>query len=132
LFIALQTGWSAGDAVRHVTWRNLAASADGAVKAGGKPTEEQAEAKSELDAERKRRKPSPEDLEKDARQWRGNPWEVIVARAKAVADWHRVPYYDPVNLDIWSMMFIGMGLYKLGVVLSAAARCRTLSSPAPD
>jgi uncharacterized protein len=113
LFIAFQTGWSAVEAFRQVERRNLAA------KAGQQPTEEQAAAKRELDAQRKRRKPSSEDLEKDAKQWRGNPFEVIGARAKALAEWHALPFYDPVNLDIWSMMFIGMGLYKLGVFSAA-------------
>ena len=115
LVITFQTGWSAVEAIRQVERRNFAAAADAAAKAGKKPTEEQAQAKRELDAQRKRRKPSSEDLEKDAKQWRGNPLEVIGARAKFVADWHHMPFYDPVNLDIWSMMFIGMGLYKLGV-----------------
>jgi uncharacterized protein len=121
LFIVFQTGWSAVDAFGQVEWRSLAAAADAAAKAGRKTTEQQAEAKRSQDAQRKRRKPSPEDLEKDAGEWRGNPLEVIGVRAKALADWHHVPYYDPANLDIWSMMFIGMGLYKLGVFSAAGS-----------
>jgi uncharacterized protein len=119
LFIAAQTGWSALEAFRQVERRNLATAAEAAAKAGQQPAEEQAAAKRELDAQRKRRKPSSEDLEKDAKHWRGNPLEVIRARAKALAEWHSLPFYDPVNLDIWSMMFIGMGLYKLGVFSAA-------------
>jgi len=44
---------------------------------------------------------------------------VIGARAKNLAAWHGLPYYDPANSDMWSMMFIGMGLFKLGVFRAA-------------
>jgi uncharacterized protein len=115
LFIAFKTGWSTVEAFRQVERRNLAAAAGAAEKAGNKPTEEQAEAKKALEAQRKQRKPSAEELEKDARKWRGNPLEVIGSRAAELRVWHGLPYYDPVNCDIWSMMFIGMGLFKLGV-----------------
>jgi len=119
LFIAFQAGWSAVDAFRLIERRNLAAAGDAAQKAGKKPLEEQVEAQKELEAQRKQRKPSFEELEKDAKKWRGNPLEVIGARAKALAIWHGLPYYDPVNCDVWSMMFIGMGLFKLGVFSAA-------------
>ena len=119
LFIAFKTGWSAVEAFQQVERRDLAAAADAAEKAGKKPTEEQAEAKKELEARRKVRKPSSEVLEKDAKKWRGNPLEVISARAKAAAVFHGLPYYDPVNCDVWSMMFIGMALFKLGVFSAA-------------
>ena len=119
LFIAFKAGWSAVDAFQQLERRNLAAAAAAAEKVGKKPAEEQAEARKELEAQRKQRKPSSEELEKDAKKWRGNPLEVIGARAKALAVWHGLPYYDPVNCDVWSMMFIGMGLFKLGVFSAA-------------
>jgi uncharacterized protein len=119
LFIAFKAGWCAVDAFRLIERRNLAAAGDAAQKAGKKPVEEQVEAQKELEAQRKQRKPSFEELEKDAKKWRGNPLEVIGARAKALAVWHGLPYYDPVNCDVWSMMFIGMGLFKLGVFSAA-------------
>jgi uncharacterized protein len=119
LFIAFQAGWSAVDAFRLIERRNLAAAGDAAQKAGKKPLEEQVEAQKELEAQRKQRKPSFEELEKDAKKWRGNPLEVIGARAKALAIWHGLPYYDPAYCDVWSMMFIGMGLFKLGVFSAA-------------
>jgi uncharacterized protein len=72
LFLALKAGWSAVDAFRQVERRSLAAAADAAAKLGRKPTDEQAEAKKALDAQRKLRKPTSEELEKDARQWRGS------------------------------------------------------------
>ncbi|SPE28518.1 conserved membrane hypothetical protein [Candidatus Sulfopaludibacter sp. SbA3] len=119
LFIAFKAGWSAVDAFHQLERRDLAAAAAAAGKVGKKPAEVQAEAAKELEAQRKQRKPSSAELEKDARTWRGNPWEVIGARAKALAVWHGLPYYDPANCDIWSMMFIGMGLFKLGVFSAA-------------
>jgi uncharacterized protein len=119
LFIAFKAGWSAVEAFQQIERRNLAAAADAAEKAGQKPSEEQAAARKQLEAQRKLRKPSSEELEKDAKQWRGNPWEVISARAKFLAFWHGLAYYDPLNSDIWSMMFIGMGLFKLGVFSAA-------------
>jgi len=119
LFIAFKAGWSAVEAFRQIERQNLAAAADAAEKAGQKPSEEQAAARKQLEAQRKLRKPSSEELEKDAKQWRGNPWEVISARAKFLAFWHGLAYYDPLNADIWSMMFIGMGLFKLGVFSAA-------------
>jgi uncharacterized protein len=119
LFIAFKAGWSAVDAFHQLARRNLAAAATAADEAGKKPSEAQAEARKELEAQRKLRKPSSDELEKDAKKWRGNPLEVIGARAKALAVWHGLPYYDPVNCDVWSMMFIGMGLFKLGVFSAA-------------
>jgi uncharacterized protein len=119
LFIAFKTGWSGVEAFRQVERRNLAAAADAAEKAGKKPSEAQIEAKKQLEAQRKQRKPSAEELEKDAKKWRGNPLRVIAARAEDLAVWHGLPYYDPVDCDIWSMMFIGMGLFKLGVFSAA-------------
>ena len=119
LFIVFKAGWSAVDAFQQLERRNLATAADAAGKAGKKPSQAQAEARRALEAQRKQRKPSAEELEKDALTWRGSPLEVIGARAKALAVWHALPYYDPANCDIWSMMFIGMGLFKLGVFSAA-------------
>jgi uncharacterized protein len=119
LFILFKAGWSAVDAFEQLERRNLATAADAAEKAGQQPSAAQAETRRAIEAQRKQRKPSPEDLEKDAQTWRGSPLTVIGARAKALAVWHALPYYDPVYCDIWSMMFIGMGLFKLGVFSAA-------------
>jgi len=115
LFIAFKAGWLTVDAFRQVERRDLAAAALVAEKTGRKPTEEQAEAKREIEAQLSQRKPSPGDLDKEAKKWQGNPWEVISTRAKAAAAWQGLPYYHPANCDILSMMFIGMAFFKLGV-----------------
>jgi uncharacterized protein len=87
-----------------------------AQSAGQKLTLEQQDEFREYEQWRKFMKPTPEELEKDAREWRGSPLSVLAARAKLVAFFHGMPYYSPMNWDIWSMMFIGMGLLKLGVL----------------
>jgi uncharacterized protein len=119
LFIAFKAGWFAVEAFHQVSLRELAAAGDAAAKAGRKPSEEEVEAKKELEAQRTRRNPSSEELQKEARMWQGNAVEVVRTRVKAAAAWHALPYYDPANCDIWSMMFIGMGLFKLGVFSAA-------------
>ncbi|MFN0166395.1 MAG: DUF418 domain-containing protein [Bryobacteraceae bacterium] len=83
---------------------------------GQKLSDDQAEAKKEYEQWRKFNQPTAEELEKDAKAWRGDPLTVIKTRAKVVAFFHFKPYYHPFNWDIWSMMFIGMGLMKLGVL----------------
>jgi uncharacterized protein len=115
LFIAFKAGWSTVDAFHQLARRDAAFAGAAAEKAGKQPTEAQMEARKGVEAQRKQRKPSPEELEEDAKKWRANPWEVIGARASNLAVWHGLPYYDPANSDMWSMMFIGMGLFKLGV-----------------
>ena len=83
---------------------------------GKKLTPEQQEAKTSYENWMKRVQPSAEEIEKDAKRWRGNPWEVIKARAALVNRFNAISYYAPDNWDIWSMMFIGMGLMKLGIL----------------
>jgi uncharacterized protein len=83
---------------------------------GKKLTEEQRAAKSEYDRWQRFYRPTTEQLQKDAKNWRGDPISVIKARAEIVSFFHNMPYYGPFNLDIWCMMFIGMGLFKLGAL----------------
>jgi uncharacterized protein len=92
--------------------------AEQVAKQGKKLTDEQEEAKGEYEKWRKQARPTAEALRKDATDWRSrNPLRVIGARAKVVLPFfHSEPYYSPENLDIWCMMFIGMGLLKLGIL----------------
>jgi len=96
--------------------------AEAASKAGKKLTEKQQAAKEEYEQSRKFSHPDAEALKKDAEQWRGNPLQVIQARSKIVSHYHAAPYYSPWNWDVWSMMFIGMGLFKLGVLSGAKSQ----------
>ena len=88
-----------------------------AIEASGKKlTPEQAEAKADYEKWRKFMHPTAEELAKDRAEWTGSPISVIKARGKAALFWHSLPFYHPMHWDIWSMMFIGMGLMKLGVL----------------
>ncbi len=80
---------------------------------------EETGARDEWKAFRENRKPSPEALEKDAADWRGNPWEVLLARGKVVVLWTSIPWYHPWNMDVLSMMLFGMAMMKLGVLSGA-------------
>jgi uncharacterized protein len=93
-----------------------AKAADEAIKQGKKPTDEQKDAKKEWDETREHQKPSAEALKKDAEKWRGNLIQVVKTRAKVVSGLHATPFYGTIAWDIWSMMFIGMALLKLGVL----------------
>jgi len=91
---------------------------------GQKLTPEQQEQKDDYERGEKKRLPDAAELAKDAAKWRGNPLEVIKIRAHWVSEFHASIYYLANNWDIWSMMFIGMGLTKLGV-LSGRSSVRT-------
>jgi uncharacterized protein len=95
-----------------------------AEKAGKQLTPEQQDAKIDYERWRKFARPSAEELKKDVAEWHGSPLSVIKARAKLLGFFHGMPYYHPMNWDIWSMMFLGMGLFKLGV-LSAELSSKT-------
>jgi uncharacterized protein len=88
-----------------------------ASQSGQRLTEKQEDAKREYDQWRKSNRPTVEELKKNDDQWRGNIASVLAVRAKVVAPEHNAAYYSPLsgNWDIWCMMFIGMGLFKLGV-----------------
>jgi uncharacterized protein len=83
----------------------------------GKPlTDEQQADKFAFEKWQKELHPSAEKLAKWNAEWRGNPWRVIKARARDVWPWHSHAYYYWWNLDIWSMMFMGMALFKMRVL----------------
>ena len=83
---------------------------------GRKLTDKETDAKADYERWRKVNRPTAEELNKDAAEWRGNPLQVIGARAKVVSFFHGKPYYHPFNWDIWSMMLIGMALLKMKVL----------------
>lgn len=95
------------------------AEAERAASAGAKLTAEQEEAKRSREEILKQDRPSPEEVEKTNRLWRGSVAEVLKVRSKIVWKWHNLAYYHPLYLDLFSMMFLGMGLYKLGVFSAA-------------
>lgn len=82
---------------------------------GEKLSEQQVEAKEKWQGIRKRYKPTPAEVEAKNKRWQGSFWEVLKVRAERVILIHSEPYYGGDYLDIFSMMFLGMGLFKLGV-----------------
>lgn len=107
-------GW--GFATRDMLTQGRVAIA--ASERGEKLTEKQEEAKRSYEEWRRGNRPNAEELKKDADKWRGNFGSVVAARAKSVFGFHSQPYYSPTsgNWDIFSMMFIGMALFKMGVL----------------
>ena len=99
---------------REMITKGLAAQA--AAMSGKTLTAEQSDAKTEYERWLPMNRPSAEDLKKDAAEWRGSPLSVIKARAKVVWFFHSFPLYFPMYWDMLSMMFLGMGLMKLGVL----------------
>ncbi len=87
-----------------------------AEKAGSPLSDEQKSAKEEWEKLRKENQPSKEELEKDAKAWRGDFFSSLKARAAVVGTFHSMPFYHPWNLDIWSMMIAGMAFLKLGIL----------------
>src|SRR5262249_2569323 len=53
--------------------------------------------------------------EKTNKKWRGSVIDVLKVRAESVWRWHSLAYYHYWNLDIFSMMMLGMALFKLGI-----------------
>ena len=93
-----------------------ARAAQAAAASGQKLTEEQQNQKTEFERDERRRLPDAAGHEKEAAKWRGSVLDVIKVRASIVREFHSGRYYSYHNWDIWSMMLIGMGLMKLGVL----------------
>jgi uncharacterized protein len=79
-------------------------------------TDEEKKAKEGWEEFVKDRNPSAEDLQKDAEKWRDGFLGPIKARAALLMMWHWLPYYHAWNFDIWGMMFLGMALFKWGIL----------------
>jgi uncharacterized protein len=77
-------------------------------------TKEQKKALEEWEEIRTVRRPTPDELQEHVEQWRGAPFDILKVRASLVAPFHSKPLYHPLFWDMLSMMFLGMGLMKLG------------------
>jgi uncharacterized protein len=84
-------------------------------KSGAKLTEEQSDALKKWEEVRKNAKPTSEEVEKTNQKWRGGIIDVLKVRSVSVWHWHSLAYYHYYQLDLFSMMFLGMALFKLGV-----------------
>lgn len=90
--------------------------AEAKVKAGETLTADEKDALHEWESMVKERNPTPEALAADAAEWRGSILQVVRARSAVVWGWVSIPFYHPWNLDILSMMLLGMAFMKLGIL----------------
>lgn len=109
--IHIEDGFKQRDTIRN----GLAA--EQLEKKGVALTDEQEDAESDYEQWRETMRPTPRETEKTNQQHRSrNPLRVIEARAKVTSKLHSTPYYSGDLIDIWCMMFTGMGLLKRGVL----------------
>jgi uncharacterized protein len=114
--VALTAGGNIGMAFKTRSTIEQAQQALAAERLGKALTDEQRTAKEEWEKMRKEYQPAREELEKDAKAWRGGFFSSLKARAAVVGMFHSMPFYNPFSLDIWSMMIAGMAFLKLGIL----------------
>jgi uncharacterized protein len=120
-FVVISSVFHVGESFSQRSMLEKGNAALAAEQKGQKLTNEQREQKRAYEDWRRFNRPTAEELVKEAEGWRGNPLRVIQTRAGMVLSFHGNVYYHPWNWDIWSMMFIGMALMKLGVLGAGAA-----------
>lgn len=116
VLVALTAGANIGMAFKTRSTIETAQQALAAERQGKALTDEQKTAKEDWEKMRKDYLPTKEELEKDAKAWRGGFLSSLKARAAVVGTFHSMPFYYPWNLDIWSMMIAGMAFLKLGIL----------------
>jgi uncharacterized protein len=86
--------------------------------AAGQPlTEEQTAARKMWTArERRMRPPTPQEVEKKVKEYQDRYWEILKRRARQLINTHGAELYRSALPDVMGFMFIGMGLFKLGVL----------------
>ncbi|MEP7363422.1 MAG: DUF418 domain-containing protein [Acidobacteriota bacterium] len=83
----------------------------------GKPvSEELTKAEEEYTAGQKENKPTAAKLQEDDAKWTGGFVSVFKRRAEIVRMFHGTPFYSGWNWDLFAMMFLGMALFKMGVI----------------
>jgi uncharacterized protein len=113
--VVLNAGLAVGNAFSTLDDIAKGQAAEKLANAGTKLTEEQEEARRKWEKMQKEDRPSKEEIDKANKQWRGTPLEVLKIRAGMVWQFHSIPYYHPWMIDVFSMMFLGMGFHKLGI-----------------
>lgn len=119
LMILVTAGWNWYDALSVKKMSEEGKAAVSAESSSIKLSPEQLEAKQKWEDLRKQAKPTPQEIEKINNRWRGSLLDVLKVRAERVAHWHNISYYHYYNLDVFSMMFFGMAMFKLGVFSAA-------------
>jgi uncharacterized protein len=78
-------------------------------------TDEQKDAEKEWAEQRVYFSPTAEDLQKETEQYSGSYFHLVAKRAGIVNRWHSQPFYMG-GWDMFTMMLIGIGLAKTGVL----------------
>jgi uncharacterized protein len=110
------TGFIAGDAFDRRDRQQKAAQAARLRLDGKAVSEELKKAEEKNQNELKEMKPTPAQVREDDAKWTGGFVSAVKRRAELVMMWHSMPLYMAWNYDLFAMMFLGMALFKLGVL----------------
>jgi uncharacterized protein len=122
LVLAMMIPQNVLDSREIQTLRRKAAAANLAAKAGRQLTEEQVEDQKKWTEKSDELKPSQKAIDKEIEEHRGGYWKLFVSRSSVASKMESILFYR-YFWDVAGMMFIGMGLFKLGY-LSAARSYR--------
>ncbi|HBY62583.1 MAG TPA: hypothetical protein DEH78_22405 [Solibacterales bacterium] len=114
--IFLLTAASVGQGFSAREEREKYQKAQALIKEGKTLTAEQKETVEGWESQLRYIAPTAEQLKKEIDAHRGGYPALFKWRAKEVGQWHGMPYYHPGLWDMMAMMFIGMALYKTGVL----------------
>jgi len=96
--------------------RDAAMAARAAEAHGQSLTKEQQEAKKNWDEAYNEALPSKEKLQEEVDNYRRSYVGVMEQRVPVMRQLNFMPVYFPGGADIWALMLIGMGLFKLGIL----------------
>ncbi len=114
--LLLLTAAMVGQGFRQKSTRDAALAAR-AVEADGRPlTKEQQDAKKKWDEAYNAALPSKAKLQEEVDNYRRGYGGVMEQRVPIMRKFNFIPVYFPGGPDIWALMLIGMGLFKLGVL----------------
>ena len=99
--------------------RNAAVAARAAQAQGRTLTQEQRDAIRNWDRIYNASLPPREEVQKEIDDYRGGYVRTYQQRVKVLRAWNFLPAYFPAFIDMWAMMLIGMGLFRLGVLQGA-------------
>jgi len=99
--------------------RNAAVAARAAQAQGRTLTQEQRDAIRDWDRIYNASLPPRDEVQKEIDDYRGGYVRTFQQRVKVLRAWNFLPAYFPAFIDMWAMMLIGMGLFRLGVLQGA-------------
>jgi uncharacterized protein len=114
--LLLLTVFMAGAGLQRRATRNAAVAARAIEAQGATLTQEQQDAKKAWDETYNNALPSREKLQAEIDDYRNGYVSAFRQRAKIMRKFNFIPAYFPVLFDMWALMLIGMGLFKLGIL----------------